>query len=855
MTTLRLDAGRLAEQLAAAERQSRQYDIARADLTRQHTQLTEELKGTRTRIADLEATRAAALETADDARKKLDELVTQCELIDRKVKTADDALAALKSDFAPRRSAVDQLDQAVHQSEIKQRELEVKLDAVTQRTADQLDLDLPDAYRRQKQLSLFPTPEAADQVSRFVRHARPSEMEDDPDPSAGSMSSEAEDLSAQARPNPFALSPEALGQIKAEIDELRGKITRLGTVNVDAIAEEENLAGQQDELADQVQDIEDAEKQLHALIEQLNDDSRTRFEQTFNQVRENFAGNDGMFRRLFGGGRADVFLEPDEHGKTDILESGIAITAKPPGKEPRALTQLSGGEKTMTAVALLMAIFKSRPSPYAILDEVDAALDEANVERFINVIQSFLDHSHFIVITHHKRTMQGCNQLYGITMQERGVSKRVAVNFDQVDQAGHFTPAAEDESPRQNPAETEAAAPEQDDQPPSPPPPFSRLSPHFPRSTCRHARIPRARRGALTGGCGPQVEAEVTFPSRTAYGCQEFPMNDGVCRLALGVLAVFLVVAGHVAPGSAAEYDPRAGGEVGDLRVLDQVVMDPTRDREIPLRVYLPQASEPAAVVLFSHGLGGARHNNPYLGEHWARRGLVAVFMQHHGSDEAVWQDLPAAARMDALKRAANLPNALARFQDVPTVIDQLTAWNRDEASPLHGRLDLARLGMAGHSFGAVTTQAVSGQRFPGGAVMTDPRIRAAVMMSPSSPRQGEARSAFGTVTLPWLLMTGTHDVSLIGGADLDARLAVYAALPAGDKYQVVLDGAEHSAFGDRALPGDRQPRNPQHHRVILGLTTAFWDTYLDQDPAARDWLQGDGPRQLMEPADRWERK
>ncbi|MEO0514087.1 MAG: hypothetical protein AAF086_02180, partial [Planctomycetota bacterium] len=217
------------------------------------------------------------------------------------------------------------------------------------------------------------------------------------------------------------------------------KIARLGTVNVDAIAEEDQLAGKQDELADQVKDIEDAEKQLHALIEQLNDDSRTRFEETFNQVRENFAGNDGMFRKLFGGGRADVFLEPDEHGHTDILESGIAITAKPPGKEPRALTQLSGGEKTMTAVALLMAIFKSRPSPYAILDEVDAALDEANVERFINVINGFLDHSHFIVITHHKRTMQGCNQLYGITMQERGVSKRVSVNFDQIGSNGEIT--------------------------------------------------------------------------------------------------------------------------------------------------------------------------------------------------------------------------------------------------------------------------------------------------------------------------------------------------------------------------------------------------------------------------------
>ena len=144
-----------------------------------------------------------------------------------------------------------------------------------------------------------------------------------------------------------------------------------------------------------------------------------------------------MFRRLFGGGNADLFLVPDEEtGEVDILESGVEIRAKPPGKEPRVISQLSGGEKTMTAVALLMSIFKSKPSPFCILDEVDAALDEANVERFCNVLREFLSESHFIVITHHKRTMQSCDQLYGITMPQRGVSKRVSVRFEQVGKDG-----------------------------------------------------------------------------------------------------------------------------------------------------------------------------------------------------------------------------------------------------------------------------------------------------------------------------------------------------------------------------------------------------------------------------------
>ncbi|MEM6459639.1 MAG: chromosome segregation protein SMC, partial [Planctomycetota bacterium] len=393
VTALRVSAGQLTEQRHAAERQARQHEVAAADLLRQHTQLAEELKSVHDRIAQLESDKTEAADQLRGAERKLQELVTQCELIARKVAAADESLGEHRAAAAERRGDVERFDQAVHQAEMSQRELQVKAEAVVQRAADQLDLDLAAAY-----------------TQRLAEHeTAPDEID--------------------------------FKTVKAEIEDLRGKIARLGTVNVDAIAEEDQLAGKQDELADQVKDIEDAEAQLHALIEQLNHDSRARFEETFNTVRQHFAGPDGMFRKLFGGGRADVYLEPDEDGKTDVLESGIAITAKPPGKEPRALTQLSGGEKTMTAVALLMAIFKSRPSPYAILDEVDAALDEANVERFTQVIQGFLDKSHFIVITHHKRTMQACDTLYGITMQERGVSKRVAVDFTQVGRDGRITDA------------------------------------------------------------------------------------------------------------------------------------------------------------------------------------------------------------------------------------------------------------------------------------------------------------------------------------------------------------------------------------------------------------------------------
>ncbi len=122
----------------------------------------------------------------------------------------------------------------------------------------------------------------------------------------------------------------------------------------------------------------------------------------------------------------------------DVLESGIEVIAKPPGKEPRSINQLSGGEKTMTCVALLLALFRSRPSPFCLLDEVDAALDEANVGRFLDVLKDFLGSTQFIVITHSKRTMAGADTIYGVTMQESGVSKQISVRFEDVGEDGQI---------------------------------------------------------------------------------------------------------------------------------------------------------------------------------------------------------------------------------------------------------------------------------------------------------------------------------------------------------------------------------------------------------------------------------
>jgi chromosome segregation protein len=207
-----------------------------------------------------------------------------------------------------------------------------------------------------------------------------------------------------------------------EIIELRRKLSKLGSVNLEAIAELEEADNRYNALRVQYDDLMASRKKLEDIIDVINTESRRLFTEVFETIRTHFQE---LFRKLFGGGQADIVLE-----EGDILEAGIEVVARPPGKELRSISLLSGGEKTMTAVALLLAIFRSKPSPFCILDEVDAALDEANVGRFTAVLREFLNLSQFIVITHHKRTMAAADVLYGVTMQESGVSTRFSVRFE-----------------------------------------------------------------------------------------------------------------------------------------------------------------------------------------------------------------------------------------------------------------------------------------------------------------------------------------------------------------------------------------------------------------------------------------
>ncbi|HVM51209.1 MAG TPA: chromosome segregation protein SMC, partial [Candidatus Acidoferrum sp.] len=233
--------------------------------------------------------------------------------------------------------------------------------------------------------------------------------------------------------------------VAQQVEALQARIDEMGPVNLVAIEEYEETEQRYQFLSQQHDDLVQAKAQLLEVINRINVQTRDMFKETFEKIRANFQA---MFTEVFGGGKADLLLM-DEN---DLLESGIDIMARPPGKQLQTISLLSGGEQTMTAVALLFSIYQVKPSPFCVLDELDAPLDESNINRFIRVLQRFLANSQFIIITHNKRTIGMADVLYGITMQEHGVSKIVSVKFHKAGDAASDHPAASLETPTSVPA-------------------------------------------------------------------------------------------------------------------------------------------------------------------------------------------------------------------------------------------------------------------------------------------------------------------------------------------------------------------------------------------------------------------
>jgi chromosome segregation protein len=416
LTAARVSLGQVQEKQLASQQAVARQTAAKAELAQQIERLTKSADAVASRRENVEAELQEAKLAEANLANRQEALKGDVETVAADLSVAQKEVQQLTGEVESFRGEHGEIEHELSAVDIKLSELRVRIETLVTRTNEELQLDLP---------------------AKYAALAEPLE---DGTPGPGYQ--------------PGDMDWDA---VAAEIKELKEKIQRLGNVNLDSIPEMDELEQRQQFLSKQYTDLVDSKKQLEELIDTINRESGVRFEQTFNAVREHFQG---MFRKLFGGGRADIYLETEleekvkvtgEDGKAafemrkrtlDPLEAGIEVIARPPGKQPVSISQLSGGEKAMTCIALLMSIFKSKPSPFCILDEVDAPLDEANNQRFGLIIQEFLAMSQFIVITHHKRTMQIADVLYGVTMQEQGVSKRVAVKFDQVDNQGRISESA-----------------------------------------------------------------------------------------------------------------------------------------------------------------------------------------------------------------------------------------------------------------------------------------------------------------------------------------------------------------------------------------------------------------------------
>ena len=305
------------------------------------------------------------------------------------------------------------------QLEVRASQLALRIEALCERVQHRYQLDI-----RAFQSDSYTFSTTVREFKKRQKSSAPEESEEGEAPTAPAAQGEEETCA-------LSVSSDAPDWdfVESLIKELDAKLESMGPVNVEAIQEYDELEERFKFLEQQNNDLEKSKAELLQVIAKINQTTKTMFADTFEQVRINFQE---MFRELFGGGKASLVLL-DEN---DPLESGIDIIARPPGKQLTSITLLSGGEKTMTAVALLFSIYMVKPSPFCILDEMDAPLDESNINRFIKILDRFVSQSQFVVISHNKRTIAKADIIYGVTMEEHGISKLVGVKFTKREDSG-----------------------------------------------------------------------------------------------------------------------------------------------------------------------------------------------------------------------------------------------------------------------------------------------------------------------------------------------------------------------------------------------------------------------------------
>jgi chromosome segregation protein len=405
----------------ATERQRYEHLIAqRQPMSAREAELAEAIAARGAEIANFEkrlTTQAEESRTAESAIERQSmqraDLEVALTTLTEQRKERSATMNEAESNLRTIRNSLNDLRDSRSKEQVREAELQMKIENLTERVQHRYQIDL-----RAFTLDRF----SFEKVLRA--QLKRSEKPDDQAPAT---------LGSQGP---------TLPDIEKLIEELTRQLDNMGPVNLDAVHEYDELEERYKFLEAQNSDLTNSRRELLDVIVQINSTTRKLFSETFARVRINFRE---MFAELFGGGRADLSLL-DEN---DPLNCGIEISAKPPGKQLQSVSLLSGGERSMVAVALLFAIYMVRPSPFCILDEVDAAMDEGNINRFIRVLDRFVEQSQFIIITHNKRTIAKADVLYGVTMEERGVSKLVGMKLTAPQQVSTEMFANAEQKPRQ----------------------------------------------------------------------------------------------------------------------------------------------------------------------------------------------------------------------------------------------------------------------------------------------------------------------------------------------------------------------------------------------------------------------
>jgi chromosome segregation protein len=385
------------QQVAAAERETREWIALREQEIRNAEERREELAKI---IEDSGAKLQITLEHEERARASNDEKREAFERVSAAVGEIEEGARELRARVALRR-------EVANKAELKLGEADLRLTHLDESIREKWNVEL--ATWELPPVEPLPAAGVSTQVEQAV------------DPESPDLERAAPDASREARDN-AQLARLPIDERRTRLEEVRQKLEALGDVNLGAIEEHEELSERFRFLGEQKVDLENTLASLRDAIQRINRTSRRRFRETFEEVSKRFSQN---FPRLFRGGKASLSLTEAD----DVLEAGIEIMAMPPGKRLQNVNLLSGGEKALTAIALLVAVFQVRPSPFFMLDEVDAALDDANVGRFNEIVVEMASSSQFVLITHNKRTIEAADVLYGVTMESKGVSKLVAVEL------------------------------------------------------------------------------------------------------------------------------------------------------------------------------------------------------------------------------------------------------------------------------------------------------------------------------------------------------------------------------------------------------------------------------------------